>query len=92
MNVLTRSPLVGQVAAVSCGLPAGAAILDLDYAEDSSADADANFVLTETGGIVEVQGTAERSTFSEPQLLDLMRLARMGVEFLFARQREAVGV
>jgi ribonuclease PH len=92
MNVLTRSPLVGQVAAVSCGLTAGAAILDLDYAEDSSADADANFVLTETGGIVEVQGTAERSTFSEPQLLDLMRLARMGVEFLFARQREAVGV
>jgi ribonuclease PH len=92
MNVLTRSPLVGQVAAVSCGLAAGSAILDLDYAEDSSADADANFVLTETGGIVEVQGTAERSTFTEAQLLDLMRLARTGVEFLFAQQRVAVGV
>jgi ribonuclease PH len=92
MNVLTRSPLVGQVAAVSCGLAAGSAILDLDYAEDSSADADANFVLTETGGIVEVQGTAERSTFTEAQLLDLMRLARRGVEFLFAQQRVAVGV
>ncbi len=92
MNVLTRSPLVGQVAAVSCGLAAGSAILDLDYAEDSSADADANFVLTETGGIVEVQGTAERSTFTEAQLLELMRLARRGVEFLFAQQRVAVGV
>jgi ribonuclease PH len=90
MNVMARSPLVGQVAAVSCGLASGGAILDLDYAEDSSADADANFVLTETGGIVEVQGTAERSTFTEAQFLDLMRLARKGVEFLFLRQREAV--
>lgn len=90
MNVLARSPLVGQVAAVSCGLTGGSAILDLDYAEDSSADADANFVLTQAGAIVEIQGTAERSTFTEAQFLDLMRLARSGVEFLFARQRETV--
>ncbi len=57
--MIARSPLLGQVAAVSCGLVDGAAVLDLDYAEDSAAEADANFVLTE-GGIVEIQGTAER--------------------------------
>ena len=59
-NVLTRSPLTGQVAAVSCGLVGGEAVLDLDYAEDSGAEADANFVLTDGGGIVEIQGTAEK--------------------------------
>ncbi|HYZ62461.1 MAG TPA: ribonuclease PH [Acetobacteraceae bacterium] len=90
-NVLTRSPLTGQVAAVSCGLIAGEAVLDLDYAEDSTAEADANFVLTKGGGIVEVQGTAERDPFSETQFLDLMRLARTGTERLYALQLEALG-
>ena len=90
-NVLAASPISGQVAAVSCGLVAGAAVLDLDYAEDSGAEADANFVLTEGGGIVEIQGTAERAPFSEAQFAELMALARTGTDRLFALQREALG-
>jgi ribonuclease PH len=90
-NVLKASPLTGQVAAVSCGLVGGEAVLDLDYAEDSGAEADANFVLTEGGGIVEIQGTAERDPFTEPQFLSLMGLARVGTNQLFALQREALG-
>ncbi|MDP9097006.1 MAG: ribonuclease PH [Pseudomonadota bacterium] len=90
-NVLARSPLTGQVAAVSCGLVAGGAVLDLDYAEDSTAEADANFVLTAGGGIVEIQGTAERDPFTEAQFLELMQLARSGTERLFELQREALG-
>jgi ribonuclease PH len=66
-------------------------VLDLDYAEDSSADADANFVLTDSGGIVEIQGTAERSAFSEAQFLGMLGLARHGVATLFEAQREALG-
>jgi ribonuclease PH len=90
MKVLARSPIAGQVAAVSCGLVAGAAVLDLDYAEDSAADADANFVLTDGGGIVEIQGTAEKTPFSEAQFADLMRLARVGTALLYQRQRAAL--
>ena len=90
-NVLAASPVTGQVAAVSCGLVGGEAVLDLDYAEDSSAEADANFVLTAGGGIVEIQGTAERDPFSEDQFGALMRLARTGTERLFALQRDALG-
>jgi ribonuclease PH len=71
-------------------LVAGAPMLDLDYAEDSDADADANFVLTE-GGIVEIQGTAERAPFSDAQFADLMRLARLGTGQLYALQRAALG-
>jgi ribonuclease PH len=89
-RVIAQSPLLGQVAAVSCGLVAGAPMLDLDYAEDSDADADANFVLTE-GGIVEIQGTAERAPFSDAQFADLMRLARLGTGQLYALQRAALG-
>ena len=88
-RVIAQSPLLGQVAAVSCGLVGGAAVLDLDYAEDSDADADANFVLTEHG-IVEIQGTAERAPFSDEQFADLMRLARLGTEQLYALQRAAL--
>jgi ribonuclease PH len=94
MNVLKAEPLVGQVAAVSCGLVTGEAVLDLDYEEDSSAEADANFVLTDAGGIVEIQGTAERAPFTEAQFAALMGLARAGTAQLFAAQRaalEAVG-
>jgi ribonuclease PH len=86
-NVLAKDPLIGQVAAISCGLSGGEAVLDLDYAEDSTAEADANFVLTQGGGIVEVQGTAEKEPFSEAQFLSLMTLARRGTEQLFAAQR-----
>ena len=91
MKVIARSPLTGQVAAVSCGLVGGEPALDLDYEEDSTADADANFVLTDGGGLVEVQATAERAAFSEAQLLELLGLARKGTGELFAAQREAVG-
>jgi len=92
MNILGRNPLRDQVAAVSCGLWQGTPVLDLDYAEDSRADADANFVLTGAGGIVEVQGTAEGAPFTEGDLLALLGLARRGTAQLFARQREAVGL
>ncbi len=88
-NVLARSPVLGQVAAVSCGLVGGEAVLDLDYAEDSDAEADANFVLTESG-IVEIQGTAEKAPFSDAQFAELMRLARLGTARLYALQRAAL--
>jgi ribonuclease PH len=92
MNVIKTIPLIGQVAAVSCGLYNGAAVLDLDYAEDSDAQADANFVLTEGGGIVEIQGTAEKTPFQESEFSELMRLAKIGTGQLFAAQRAAVGI
>ena len=88
-RVIAQSPLLGQVAAVSCGLVEGTAVLDLDYAEDSGADADANFVLTEAG-IVEIQGTAEKAPFSDAQFAELMRLARLGTGQLYALQRAAL--
>ena len=88
-RVIAQSPLLGQVAAVSCGLVEGGAVLDLDYAEDSTADADANFVLTE-GGIVEIQGTAERAPFSDAQFAELLRLARLGTGRLYELQRAAL--
>jgi ribonuclease PH len=91
MNVLKTVPLTGQVAAVSCGIYNAHPVLDLDYDEDSAADADSNFVLTDGGGIVEVQGTAEKTPFSEAQFLDLLRLARLGTRTLFTEQRAALG-
>jgi ribonuclease PH len=90
MNVLKGSPLVGQVAAVSCGIVGAEPVLDLDYAEDSAAEADANFVLTAAGGLVEIQATAERAPFSEVDFTALLRLARVGAERLFALQRAAL--
>ena len=89
-RVIAKSPMSGQVAAVSCGLVGGAAVLDLDYAEDSGAEADANFVLTEGGGIVEIQGTAEKAPFSEEQFSQLMQLAKQGTARLFEMQRSAL--
>ncbi|HEY4045095.1 MAG TPA: ribonuclease PH [Rhodopila sp.] len=91
MNVLKTSPLTGQVAAVSCGIIAGTPVLDLDYDEDSNAEADANFVLTDGGGIVEIQATAEKSAFNESQFHELLGLARNGTGALFTMQRQAVG-
>ena len=91
MNVLKTMPLTGQVAAVSCGIVGATPVLDLDYDEDSGADADANFVLTGTGGIVEIQGTAEKNSFSEEEFLHLLRLARTGTAALFSAQLQAVG-
>ena len=79
-----------HVAAVSCGLYKGSAVLDLDYAEDSSADADANFVMTGTGGIVEVQGTAETVPFGQESFDQLMVLARKGIAELISLQKLTV--
>ncbi len=85
---ITTLPLTDSVAAISCGLYNGAAVLDLDYAEDSNAQADANFVLTGKGGIVEIQGTAEQEPFSEQQFQELMKLARKGISDLTKMQQD----
>jgi len=90
-NVIKSMPLIGQVAAVSCGIYKGTAVLDLDYAEDSAADADANFILTAAGGIVEIQATAEKSTFDDKAFAELLSLARKGTAELFAAQKEILG-
>jgi len=92
MNVLKTVPLIGQVAAVSCGIVKGVPVLDLDYDEDSGADADANFVLTSDGGLVEIQATAEKTAFSEAQFGNLLGLARLGTTALFEAQRRALEV
>jgi ribonuclease PH len=89
-DMLRTSPLREHVAAISCGICAGTAVLDLDYAEDSAAETDANFVLTGSGGIVEIQGTAEKTPFTETQLLALLALARKGIGKLIDLQKMAV--
>jgi ribonuclease PH len=88
---IAANPITGQVAAVSCGLWEGTPVLDLDYPEDSKAQADANFVLTGNGGVVEVQGTAEEKPFTEAEFLALMALAKKGVGELTTLQRKAIG-
>ena len=87
---LTSDPIRNKVAAVSCGIHQGTPVLDLDYIEDSNADADANFVLIENGHIAEVQATAENATYDEEALLRLLRLARMGCTEIFAAQDRAI--
>ena len=92
IGILKDIPLPDAVAAVSCGLYEGSAVLDLDYAEDSAAQADANFVLTQGGGIVEIQGTAEDTPFRPEEFDQLMSLARKGVDELCRLQEEALGI
>ena len=87
---LERSPLTGSVAAISCGVVEGAPLLDLDYAEDSTAEVDANVVMTGDGGLVEVQATAERTPLSRANLDELLAIAATGIEALRALQDEAV--
>ena len=84
------NPLKDHVAAISCGIVAGNPVIDLDYVEDSGAQTDANFVITGSGGIVEVQGTAEGAPFSEEELLSLLKLAKVGVSQLVTLQKAAV--
>jgi ribonuclease PH len=83
-------PLKEHVAAISCGIHQGLPLIDLDYAEDSTAAADANFVMTGSGGIVEIQGTAEGEPFSEERFLELLALARNGISQLVEMQKAAV--
>ena len=92
MGAVKAIPLIDQVAAVSCGIHNGQCVLDLDYDEDSAAEADGNFVLTGSGGIVEVQATAEKTAFAEAQFLELLKLARKGIGELNALQKAALGL
>jgi len=89
-GLIKEDPLSGKVAAVSCGICNGVPVLDLDYIEDSNADADANFVLIEGGRMAEVQATAEGACYDEEELLRLLRLARIGCERIFAAQDAAI--
>jgi ribonuclease PH len=88
---LERSPLTGSVAGVSCGMIDGAALVDLDYSEDSTAEVDANVVMTGDGGLIEVQATAERTPLSRAHLDQLLALAAAGIEELRAAQEQAIG-
>ena len=89
-SILRDSPLKDHVAAVSCGVVGGEAVIDLDYAEDSTAETDANFVMTGSGGLVEVQGSAEGAPFSEGELLQMLALARAGIVQLVGLQKAAL--
>jgi ribonuclease PH len=89
-GLITEDPIESKVGAVSCGIHQGTPVLDLDYIEDSAADADANFVLLEGGKIAEVQATAEGACYDEEGLLRLLRLARIGCDKIFAAQEAAV--
>jgi ribonuclease PH len=89
-NMVKANVLRDNVAAISCGIYQGTPVLDLDYAEDSEADTDANFVMTGDGRIIEVQGTAEKTPFSQDEFLALMELARKGVARLVDLQKLAV--
>ena len=89
-GALERSPLTGSLAAVSCGIVGGRPLLDLDYSEDSTAEVDANVVMTGDGGLVEVQATAERTPLSRAHLDELLALAAAGIEQLRAAQEQAI--
>ena len=88
---ITRSPIHGQVAAVSVGIYSGTPVLDLDYAEDSEAETDMNVVMNESGGFIEVQGTAEGHAFRRQELDEMLRLAEKGISEIQHAQRETLG-
>jgi ribonuclease PH len=90
-GVLKTDPIIGQVAAVSCGVFNAVPVLDLDYEEDSNAEADSNFVLTSDGDIVEIQATGEKRGFTKPEFQSLFDLAEKGIGELFAFQKIAIG-
>lgn len=88
---LPRNPIKEYLAAVSCGICNGEPVLDLDYDEDSHADADTNFILTESGRMVEVQATAEGATFSESEFNELLRLAKIGIHQIIKEEKKVLG-
>ena len=90
-KIIKQSPITGQVAAISCGVFEGAPVLDLDYAEDSNAEVDANFILSGDGRMIEIQATGEHRPFSDEEFAELTRLAKLGCGKLFEMQRAAVG-
>jgi ribonuclease PH len=91
-NIIKHNPLRFLVAAISVGIYQGVPVLDLDYLEDSNAETDMNVIMTEQGGFIELQGTAEREAFSTEHLQQLLTLAETGIKQLFAKQKEALGV
>ncbi len=92
VGLLDSVPMKDTVSAISCGVYQGVPVSDLDYDEDSEADTDANFVITGSGGIVEIQGTAEKEPFSEAEFLQLLNLAKEGCEELTRLQKEVLGI
>ncbi len=92
IGALPKVPLTDSVAAISCGIYNGVPVLDLDYVEDSAADTDANFVMTGKGGIVEIQGTAEKDPFTQEQFLELLALARAGCSELRTMQQSILKI
>lgn len=92
LKLLDKLPLSDTVSAISCGIYKGIPVLDLDYAEDSNAETDANFVITGKGGIVEIQGTAEQMPFSEDEFQTLLNLAKLGCGGLYDAQKKVLGV
>lgn len=92
IGVLNELPITDTVSAISCGVYGGVSVLDLDYDEDSTADTDANFVLTGKGGIVEIQGTAEKEPFTEEVFAELLSLAKGGCATLAQKQKELLGI
>ena len=91
-GLIEKMPIKEFVAAVSCGIKDGKILLDLDYEEDSSTDTDSNFVLTESGKIVEIQGTAEKVPFTQEEFFNLLSLAKKGVKELILKQKEALEI
>ncbi|TVZ37179.1 ribonuclease PH [Alteromonadaceae bacterium 2753L.S.0a.02] len=89
-KIITNDPLRHLVASVSVGIYQGEAVLDLDYPEDSSAETDMNMVMAENGGLIEIQGTAEKNPFTEAQFNSMFALARGGIEQLYELQRQAL--
>ncbi len=88
---LKQNPMLEPVAAISCGIVKGAALLDLDYVEDSGAEVDANIIMTGKGEIVELQMSGEESTFTEAELAQLLTLGKTGIKALIEKQRQALG-
>lgn len=91
-KVLKELPITDQVAAISCGLSKGEGLLDLDYIEDSSAEVDANFIMTGSGKLVEIQATAEKTPFSDKEFTHMLELARSGINELIALQKQVLKI
>ena len=89
-RVLKTDPLINMIASVSVGIYEGRAVLDLDYPEDSNADTDLNLVMTESGGIIEIQGTAEKDPFTEEQFQQMLSLGKKGIAELIELQKAAL--
>ena len=91
-KILKNSPIISQIAAVSCGIVGGKVVLDLEYTEDSVADVDTNFVLNGNNQIIEIQGTAEHRAFTEEQLIQMLYVAKIGINSLLKKQREVLKI